>query len=335
MRIRFFWKLYFSYAVVATITALAIGFLLSYANPYLHDTLGMGIFVGLFVALIVGLFVTSRIISPINEMQQVAKSLRSGRFGARVAVNSQDEIGELGVELNRLAADLLHLEGIRRDFVANVSHEFRTPLTSIKGYVETLLSGALHDEENNTRFLQKIDAHVERLSVLVQDLLSLARIEAHENALPAVPNQWSEIVEALVARYESNLKRRGLNCTIACDEKVNVLGDAEAMTQVLENLFANAMKYTPSPGEITIKISKDNGRGVLEVIDTGIGIPESDHERIFERFYRVDKARSREMGGTGLGLSIVKHLVQAMHGEVLLKSIVGKGSIFMVKLPLA
>ncbi len=231
---------------------------------------------------------------------------------------------------------LRKLERIRRDFVANVSHELKTPLTTIKGYVETLLSGALHDEGNNVRFLEKIEAHVNRLSYLVRDLLSLARIESEEHATPLSPAEWQPVVEECLKNYEVVLVEKKLTAAVEPPpEPVVVLGNSEAMAQVLDNLLDNAVKYTSVGGKVTIRVYKREGQGCLDVEDTGIGIPEQDLGRIFERFYRVDKARSRELGGTGLGLSIVKHLVQSMHGTVTVASQIGKGSRFTVKIPLA
>ncbi|MFO0982747.1 MAG: ATP-binding protein [Planctomycetota bacterium] len=233
-------------------------------------------------------------------------------------------------------SNLRRLERIRRDFVANVSHELKTPLTSIKGYVETLLSGALHDQKNNVRFLKKIDDNAARLTNLVQDLLSLARIEAQQEMLPLAPVDLAPIVDVILRRHDVDLKQKGLATTVDLPSApVIALADAEAIHQILDNLLDNALKYTPAPGQITIRLARSDTHAILEVEDSGIGIPEKDLERIFERFYRVDKARSRELGGTGLGLSIVKHLVHAMHGEVQVTSTLGKGSRFTVRLPLA
>ena len=240
------------------------------------------------------------------------------------------EAGGIVIVLHDIS-DLRRLERVRRDFVANVSHEIKTPLTSIKGYVETLLTGALHDEQKNVRFLEKIDAHVARLADLVSDLLSLASIESREGPLPFAPVDWRPIIEAAVRRREAAFSRKDLTCSVA-GECGPVLGEPEAMTQVVDNLLDNAIKYTPAHGTISISLSTDGARASLEVEDTGIGIPEADRDRIFERFYRVDKARSRALGGTGLGLSIVKHLVQAMNGEVYVESEMGKGSRFIVRL---
>ncbi len=232
--------------------------------------------------------------------------------------------------------ELRRLERIRRDFVANVSHELKTPLTSIKGFVETLLSGALHDEENNERFMRRIDANVERLNHLVSDLLSLARIESQGERMPRAEVDWRSVLAEVAKRHEEACAKKGLVLEMRGTEReCLVLGDREAMLQILDNLLDNAVKYTPAPGAVRVRLAASAGRGVLQVEDTGIGIPREHLERVFERFYRVDKARSREVGGTGLGLSIVKNLVRNLSGEVRVESEVGKGSTFTVELPLA
>jgi two-component system phosphate regulon sensor histidine kinase PhoR len=233
-------------------------------------------------------------------------------------------------------SELRRLERIRRDFVANVSHELKTPLTSIRGYVETLLDGALHDDRNNARFLEKIEQNTQRLSHLVTDLLSLARIEAQEGSLPLERVDLHALVEQTRKRHEPAAVGRDQTLRLeSCNGALQVLGDREALTQVLDNLVDNALKYTPPEGHITIRLKREPGHAVLEVEDDGIGIPAEDIERVFERFYRVDKARSRAVGGTGLGLSIVKHLVVAMKGEVEVESKVDEGSTFRVRLVLA
>lgn len=244
-------------------------------------------------------------------------------------------MGGLVVVLHDISS-LRRLERVRRDFVANVSHELKTPLTSIKGYVETLLDGALYDQKNNLRFLQKIDRHVSRLTDLVRDLLDLAHIESREGLLVLDAIDWCPLIEDAVRRHETAFEQKGLTCLVqGTHEPVLVYGDPSAMTQVVDNLLDNAIKYTPAAGSVTIRLSVDGHVCHLEVEDTGVGIPEQDLERIFERFYRVDKARSRELGGTGLGLSIVKHYVQAMGGDVQVTSEVGRGSRFVVRLALA
>jgi len=233
-------------------------------------------------------------------------------------------------------SELRRLERVRRDFVANVSHELKTPLTSIQGFVETLLSGAIHDQDNNVRFLQRIEVNVRRLTSLVSDLLSLAKIESGQLVVERGPVDWRDVLEGVLRLRESALTKKGLTLEIVGRERaVLVRGDREAMTQVLDNLLDNAIQYSNAPGRIVVRFWSEKKRGFVSVTDPGIGIPPADLDRIFERFYRVDKARSRAVGGTGLGLSIVKNLVLRMEGEVKVESVEGKGSTFTVELPVA
>ena len=229
--------------------------------------------------------------------------------------------------------ELRRLERVRQDFVANVSHELKTPLTSIKGYVETLLAGAIQDPNYSERFLKKIDDNVGRLVALVQDLLSLARIEGAQTAMKLVPTDWMPVVQGVVARHENNFLKKDLDFIVDLPfEPVMVQGDREAMTQIFENLVDNAIKYTPQKGKVVVRLRRLNHKVYLEVEDTGIGIPEEDIDRVFERFYRVDKARSRAVQGTGLGLSIVKHLISSLGGDIQVQSKVGMGTKFVISM---
>jgi two-component system phosphate regulon sensor histidine kinase PhoR len=235
--------------------------------------------------------------------------------------------------------DITHLrklETVRQDFVANVSHELKTPLAAIQATVETLLDGAMHDPEHNTRFLERIRESGDRLHRLVQDLLSLARIESSQAPLELEPIVLPLAVAACIARHADRAKAKNLHLIAeSAQELVTALGDEEALSEILDNLVDNAIKYTPDRGTITLRWFAEGGNAILQVVDTGVGIPEKDLPRIFERFYRVDKARSRELGGTGLGLSIVKHLVHAMGGKIMAASDVGGGSVFSMAVPLA
>ncbi len=233
-------------------------------------------------------------------------------------------------------SELRRLERIRRDFVANVSHELKTPLTSIRGYVETLLDGAIDDEDNNIRFLEKIENNVLRLNHLVTDLLSLAKIEAEAGYLSLNPIDLGLFVEEARKRHETNALRRDQRLAIEIEPgAIKVMADREALTQIIDNLIDNALKYTPDRGRVTVRVRHDDMNGILEVSDDGIGIPLEDQARVFERFYRVDKARSRAVGGTGLGLSIVKHLVHSQNGTIELESQPKEGTTFRVQLELA
>ena len=231
--------------------------------------------------------------------------------------------------------ELRRLENVRRDFVANVSHELKTPLTAIGGFVETLLEGAIHDEENNVRFLEKVNLHVGRLVHLVSDLLSLARIESDDSTRQKTVVELGELVDEVVGERGEEAETRGQSIhVIGEDAGVRVLGDRDGLVQIVGNLLENAIKYSPDGETIDIEIGQSAESSWFEVRDRGIGIPSGELDRVFERFYRVDKARSRELGGTGLGLSIVKNLVGAMGGKIDLESQLGVGSRFRVEFPL-
>jgi two-component system phosphate regulon sensor histidine kinase PhoR len=232
--------------------------------------------------------------------------------------------------------DLERLERVRKDFVANVSHELRTPLTAIRGYAETLLEGALEDQENNRRFLEIIKAHAIRLNNIASDLLILSELESGKP--PAEPERVSvrAALETALHTVESEAKLRSVAVHADKREDAEVMGDKVRLEQALINLLDNAVKFNRPGGEVHVEVVRvDEAQVRIAVTDSGIGIPSDDLSRIFERFYRVDKARSREMGGTGLGLSIVKHVVERMGGAVSAESQLGRGSTFTVLLPRA
>lgn len=233
-------------------------------------------------------------------------------------------------------SELRRLEHLRQDFVANVSHELKTPLTVIKSNLEALQDGAAEDAEVRGEFLERVSVEAERLEALIQDLLRLSRIESGELGLELEPIDMAEEIALAVDRQSPRAEAKTLQIIeLPPPEPVAVLADDEALTTILDNLIDNAIKYTLGGGKVTIRWHADGGQVMLEVQDTGIGIPESDLPRVFERFYRADKARSRAAGGTGLGLAIVKHLVQAMKGQVKVSSEQGKGTTFTVILPRA
>jgi two-component system phosphate regulon sensor histidine kinase PhoR len=230
-------------------------------------------------------------------------------------------------------SQLRRLEQVRQEFVANASHELKTPLASIKACVETLLDGALEDSEIRIRFLQTVNEQTERLDKLVRDLLALTQIESQERPPVLQPMPLAAIVELCVNRHRQYAERKQMQLlTRPPAELVQVMADEESLEQILDNLIDNAVKYTNSGGTVTVRWKMEGERCRIEVEDTGIGIPQAHLARIFERFYRVDRARSRELGGTGLGLSIVKHLVQIMGGTVSVSSRLGKGTVFTVDL---
>ncbi len=232
--------------------------------------------------------------------------------------------------------NLRRLEKIRQDFVANVSHELRTPISSIKGYAETLLEGALDDKENAKDFLKIIYSDSDRLARLVDDLLDLSKIESGKLKMALRPCKIKPLIERVILRMDKQAKDKSISIKVDVPKEIPlVYADEARIAQVLLNLIDNAIKYNHHAGTVTIS-AKDKDKFVqVDISDTGVGIPEKDLPRLFERFYRVDKARSRELGGTGLGLSIVKHIVQVHNGEVSVQSILGQGSTFSFTIPKA
>ncbi|QEG32891.1 two-component system histidine kinase PnpS [Bythopirellula goksoeyrii] len=281
-------------------------------------------------------------------LQQALKSSKPIR--GEVAWQTKNSLLTLDVQATQLAgtppagvvlvlhdiSELKRLEGLRQQFVANVSHELKTPLSSIKAYTETLLNGALEDTEHARQFLTRIDDQTSRLHELILDLLSIARIESGQATLEVTNLLLSKVVRTCLDDFEERSKAGGITLkNQVAEQQLRVQADEESLVQILSNLIDNAIKYTPAGGTVTVSSHTEGEIAVIEVTDTGIGIESEHHERLFERFYRVDKARSRELGGTGLGLAIVKHLCQAMQGSISVKSTPGQGSTFAVRLRLA
>ncbi len=227
---------------------------------------------------------------------------------------------------------LKRLERMRKDFVANVSHELKTPLTSIAGFAETLLGGALEEKENAKRFVETIRKNAVRLSRLVDDLLTLSNIELGKIDFDIRPVNLSETAKTVLSTLSPKAERKGLELKICLPERIMVMADRDRLEQVLLNLVDNAVKFTEQ-GSVSISAESAGGKVKVTVADTGIGIPDKDLPRLGERFYRVDPARSRRLGGTGLGLAIVKHLVISMGGEMTIESGPGDGTRVTIALP--
>ena len=235
--------------------------------------------------------------------------------------------------------ELHRLENLRRDFVANVSHELRTPITSIKGFVETLRDGAIDDPEHAGRFLEIIANHADRLSAIIEDLLALSRIERQQDAQGIerrlIP--LADVVEASIQNVSPRAAARGMRIEVDCPPALRLELNQLLIEQAIGNLLENAVKYSPERSLIRVEVleqlGKDGREVQIRVIDNGPGIEKQHHVRLFERFYRADPARSRDMGGTGLGLAIVKHIAQAHGGIAGVQSEIGKGSTFTITLP--
>jgi len=247
-----------------------------------------------------------------------------------------DEPGQGAILVLQDLSELRRLERLRHEFVANVSHELKTPLAVIKACVETLQDGAVEDPANRLSFLEQINENTDRLNNLVLDLLSLARLESGSQNLEVQSIVIADLVRDIVEHFRRRAEGKKLSIEVLSPEEpsaAEIRTDEEALRQILDNLLDNAIKYTPEGGRIRVRWYGRGDQICFEVEDNGIGIPEMDLPRIFERFYRVDKARSRELGGTGLGLAIVKNLAQVLRGSVSAASTLGQGSLFTVALP--
>jgi two-component system, OmpR family, phosphate regulon sensor histidine kinase PhoR len=272
--------------------------------------------------------------APRVEAEIITGTLRQHFFAATVAAVRAGETSGAVIVLHDIT-ELRKLERVRRDFVANVSHEFKTPLTAIQGFAETLLADAVDDPQNRGRFLGIILEHSRRLARLTDDLLKLSKMDADRLELEIRCLSVSQLIESCLETAQHRAAEKDIRISVNIAEHLpEIAGDRRQLAEVLQNLLDNATQYTLPGGQIMVSAETTDAEVIFTVSDTGIGIPQADQPRIFERFYRVDAARSREVGGTGLGLAIAKHLVEAHGGRIWVESEVGQGSQFHFSVPL-
>jgi len=280
----------------------------------------------------VAFFISRSIALPLGQLTHASEGMAQGNYNQEIAVEGSDEVVRLAASFNKMAREVKRSQQMQRDFVANVSHELKTPLTSIQGFSQAMLDGATKGEEAYRRAAHIINEEAQRMIRLVSELLDLSQIESGQVAMAREPVDLAELLRRCVARFESRAKEAGLGLELDLPSPLTVLGDADRLERVFANLLDNAIKNTPEGGTISI-LARQGGPQAIEVTvaDTGVGIPPEDLPRIFERFYRVDK--SRAAGGTGLGLSIAKEIVEAHGGQIRVSSELGKGTQFVVALP--
>ncbi|NOX62768.1 MAG: HAMP domain-containing protein [Chloroflexi bacterium] len=290
--------------------------------------------VALLAAVVVSMFTARRIVLPIHHMMEASREIAAGNFDRRVEVSGQDELGELARSFNQMAAKLEQTEQRRMELIGDVAHELRTPLSNIKSVMEGLVDGVLPAEPET--FLS-VEREVMRLQRLVQDLQELSRAEAGQLALDRRRLRPAELVEAALARLRWQFEDKGVALVVEVSEDLPaVLADPARVTQVLLNLLGNALQYTPPGGEVRVSARPRDGFVEFEVRDTGIGVSAEHLPYLFERFYRVDKSRSRASGGSGIGLTISRHIVEAHGGRIWARSAgKGRGSAFGFTLPQA
>ncbi|WP_324825197.1 sensor histidine kinase [Sinanaerobacter sp. ZZT-01] len=297
--------------------------------------------VGVAIAIILSIIFAFWLTKPIKLLVGHARKISGGDYTSRVSFQTNDELQELGETLNEMA-EQLHLaveemekaETIRREFVANVTHELKTPLTSISGFVETLQDGADENPQIRKKFLDIISVEASRLKRLIDDILIVSDIEGGREINTDTDINVKEVIEEIIVFLEPEMKKKAISVETTYPYEIYIGGNRDRFKQMMLNLIENAMKYSNENGKIKVTVKKLEEKISIAVEDNGIGIAQEHLPRLFERFYRADKSRSQKVGGTGLGLAIVKHIVALFDGDIKVESEEGKGTKFTVQLPL-
>ncbi len=287
------------------------------------------------VAIVLNLFLVKTITRPIGNLNDGIERMAHGDLSARVEVKGKNEFAQLALAFNSMSERIEQLDKARGQFVSNASHELKTPLSTIKILIETLLYQETPDPDMEKEFLGDINKEIDRLNSIVTDLLTLVNVDSGGMKLNKSDLKLGQLIQEQTQRLMPLARENGIEMECNIKDSCDVLGDATKLQQVFYNLMDNAIKYTHRGGSVTIDVSRTGRRAIVHISDTGVGIPESDLPHIFERFYRVDKARSRETGGTGLGLSIVKQIVLLHGGIINAASKEGEGTVFTVELPIS
>lgn len=304
----------------------------------MQEKIIIGGLIAFLVVAIVSFYFAQRITDPVVRLTRTAEKIKQGHFDTAFDYHANDELGRLSEVLDgmliRLRTDVVQmdrLQKVRSQFLGNVSHELRTPIFTLQGYLETLLESNITDKKKQRLFIEKAFKRAERLNILLTDLIDISRIESGEMKMSFRYFNLQEWLQCVVAELEGKAKNASVNLKLHEDSSlkhVEVLGDKQRLTQVMTNLISNAIKYNKENGRVDVRYHLEQAHIRISVQDTGMGIAEEHHTRLFERFYRVDVQRSRDVGGTGLGLAIVKHIIDAHKGAIAVTSEPGKGSTF-------
>jgi signal transduction histidine kinase len=299
-----------------------------------NESLIVAVSAATLVALIASFIISRNIVAPVRLMTNASGRIAEGHYDERVELQGNDELSQLAKSFNQMAEQLEQVESMRRQLIGDVAHELRTPLTAIKGSAEALMDGVLPASDET--YLQ-IHAEAERLSHLVDDLQELSRVESRATQLDIHPADSTALIQTVTKRLQHQFDEKRVTLTSSLPyDPIIVLADGDRVIQVLTNLIGNALQYTPENGTVTVSIERDKNEARIFVRDTGFGIPAESLKHIFDRFYRVDKSRSRAHGGSGIGLTIARHLVEAHGGKIWAESAgENKGSAFIFTLPLA
>ncbi|WP_045519401.1 sensor histidine kinase [Neobacillus niacini] len=330
---------------IATVTAFKkdgknFGYVYMFKNTFdvqkLISQLNKHIFIAslliLFTILIFIFFLSKALTKPLITMKEATKKLSKGDFSVTLPKPSNDELGELSHSIQTLANDLNYLKQERNEFLASISHELRTPLTYINGYADIARRNNL-DETDRVQYLDIIKEESQRVSSLVKELFDLAKLDQNRFSINKEKVNFSKFAQSIYDRVLPAFTNKGIKLILNCPENLFVEIDPIRFEQVLINLIDNSLKYSKESSTTSIRAVEENGKVQISIIDQGIGIPQNDLPRIFDRLYRVDKSRSRATGGFGLGLAIVRQLIEAHGGEITVKSLIGEGTSFTITLP--
>lgn len=288
----------------------------------------------LVVVIYAGAAMAGVITRPINDLTQVITRTTGGDFSVRVKTKGSDELARLGRTFNMMSERLEQQDRMRNDFISNASHELKTPLSAMKILVEALIHQREFDPEVTRDFLTDVDKEIDRMNSIVTDLLVLVRFDSDAMSMETLPIQLRSLLEDTIERLSPVAREAGIELSLAQHGELTVPGDYGKLQQVFYNLIDNAIKYSPRGGRVRVEAQRSGQDALVNIRDDGIGIAKEDIPHIFDRFYRVDRARSRSTGGTGLGLSIVRNIVTAHGGDVQVSSREDEGSVFTVTLPL-
>jgi len=292
----------------------------------------LSVLVSMLISITLVYLSASRITKPLKKMANAARLIAKGETVQKLDIKSKDEVGELAANFNYMAAELQNHENIRREFLANISHELRTPMTSIKGFVEGILDGTIPKEKEKV-YLTIVKDEISRMSRLVNDLLDLSKIEAGELKLVMKKVNINELIRRCIIKMESLIEKKSINIEFIFEEEDAIVSaDPDAIERVVINLLHNAVKFTPIGGKIEVGTYRQKGKIYVSIKDNGIGIDEKDIDMIWKRFYKSDKSRSQDRKGTGLGLAIVKNLISEHKQDIWVKSQLGKGTEFIFTL---
>lgn len=301
----------------------------------IRDLLILSAVGALFLALGFTFIISKKMSDPLLEMEQATRDIAKGNLDVRLSVYSRDELGSLAKAINDLAFETNRYRSNRREFFANISHELRTPISYLKGYAEVLKQGLYQTEEERLQYLNIIEDETERLVRLINDLFDLSKMEEGKIDLQLSSLDLTEALEAAIFKVNMNLQKKGLTLTSQIDKNLPFIeADGIRLEQIFTNLLGNAVRYTEE-GTLHVEAWYEKNNVHVAIEDTGIGIPETEIPLIFERFHRVEKSRSRDLGGTGLGLAIVRNLVELQHGTISVSSDVGNGTRFQLSFPVA